>query len=501
MGDEAMHFYQTDDGKCLQCDSLGIARFVDSDVLRNRWEAKAAKRQARRASKRRAASWDDGAGEPLTGSKLGLVILVQFPDVPFRFPNVAFQSFFNEKGYKDDFNNGSVRDYFSDASYGQFDFMFDVIGPVTMSQSLSHYGGNNSYGDDLHPAEMVAEAVSLVDEEVDFKKYDWDGDNEVDQIFIIHSGYDEAQSSKRNDIWSHAWTLTEAKEEGDGNGPVTVDGVVIDNYATSSELRGRNGTNIAGIGTACHEFSHCFGLPDFYDTVGYSFGMNSWDLMDYGCYNGNGGTPVGFTSYERMFCGWLDPIELTEPMKVGNMPALTSEPVAYILRNSGKDDEYYLFENRQQEGWDMYLGGHGMLVLHVDYDRQAWHENTVNTIRSHQRMTIIPADNILYSGTLSGDPWPGTEGKTELSDTSTPAATLYNENAEGDLLMHHAFTEISESGDGYISFIFDEEALGLEDLKDSKDSKDLKYNLAGQIVNCKLPRGIYIQSGNKILVR
>ena len=495
MGDETMHFYQTDDGKCLQCDSLGIAHFVDSDVLHNRWKEKVAKRQARRASKRRVTSWDDGAGEPLIGTKLGLVILVQFPDVPFLYPNEAFQCFFNEKGYKDGFNYGSVRDYFSDASYGQFDFMFDVVGPVTMSQSLSHYGANNSNGDDQHPAEMVAEAVSLVDDEVNFKDYDWNGDDEVDHIFIIHSGYDEAQSSKRDEIWSHAWTLTEAKEEGDGNGPVTADKVTIDSYATTSELRGKSGSQIAGIGTACHEFSHCFGLPDFYDTQGYSFGMNSWSIMDTGCYNGNGGTPASFTSYERMFCGWLDPIELIEPTKVTNMPALTSEPIAYILRNSGKNDEYYLFENRQQEGWDKYLGGHGMLVLHVDYDKQAWHENTVNTIRSHQRMTIIPADNTLYSFSLGGDPWPGTSGKTELSDTSTPAVTLYNKNADGDLLMHHSFTEIREYKDGHISFIFDEEALGLEGngiMEESINEGDI-YDLQGRKIK-RPSTGLYIKT-------
>ena len=371
-----------------------------------------------------------------------------------------------------------------------------------MSQSLSNYGNNNSNGDDQHPAVMVAEAIRLVDNEVDFSKYDWDGDGLVEQIFIIHSGYDEAQSSRKSDIWSHAWTLTEAIEEDDGDGPVQADGVTIDSYATSSELQGRTGTQIAGIGTACHEFSHCFGLPDFYDTAGRSFGMNSWDLMDYGCYNGDGGTPSGFTSYERAFCGWLEPIELTEAIAVEDMPALTSEPVAYLLRNSGKEDEYYLFENRQQESWDKGLGGHGMLVLHVDYDAKAWAENTVNTVRSHQRMTIIPADNFLYSSSLAGDPWPGTSGKTELSDTSIPAATLYNLNAEGDKLMNHSISEISESSDGRISFIFDEEALGIESVQDSSQSQDgIKfknqngfYDLSGRkIVNDKYPKGILIK--------
>ena len=427
----------------------------------------------------------------MTGRKPGLVLLVQFPDAAFHYDNPTFQRLFNKEGYKDGINIGSVRDYFLDASYGQFDFFFDVVGPVTMSNSLSYYGSNNSNGDDKFPATMVAEAIQLVDGEVDFSKYDWNQDGEVEQIFLIHSGHDEAQSNRTSDIWSHAWTLSEAKDEGDGNGPVTVDGVVVDSYATSSELRGRTGNVIAGIGTACHEFSHCFGLPDFYDTKGNNFGMSSWDILDYGSYNGDGGTPAAFTSYERAFCGWLEPIELTEPVIIPQMPALTSKPVAYIIRNSGKDDEYFLLENRQQEGWDSGLGGHGMLILHVDYDSQTWTENTVNTVRSHQRMTIVPADNILYSGSLSGDTWPGTSNKTEFSDTSTPAARFYNNNAEGDKLMNHSLTEISES-DGYINFIFDEEALGFESIQNLKfKNQNEVYDLSGRKLS-KPAKGVYI---------
>lgn len=501
MGDEMLHYFQADDGRCLQCDDEGIAHFIEPGILQQRWQAKHERRQAARALRKKTRSRGQGTKNPMVDSKRGLVILVQFQDVSFHYNNIVLQNLFNEKGYTDDINTGSVHDYFFDASYGQFDFTFDVVGPVTVSKKLSYYGSNNSNGDDKYPATMVAEAVKMIDEQVDFSQYDWNGDGEVEQIFLIHSGYDEAQSGTRNDIWSHAWTLSEAKDEGDGNGPVTADGVIIDSYATCSELRDRSGTNIIGIGTACHEFSHCFGLPDFYDTVGSSFGMYSWSLMDYGSYNGDGGTPASFTSYERMFCGWLEPQELTEPIAVRDMPDLTSEPVAYILRNSGKNDECFLFENRQKKSWDRYLGGHGMLILHVDYDKKAWTENTVNSVRSHQRMTIVPADNNLYKYSLSGDPWPGTSSKTEFSDFSTPAGSFFNLNAEGNKKMSHTFTEISESANGLISFIFDEEALGIDEIKDEKLKMETDvYDLSGrQMINGKLPKGVYIKNGKKIM--
>lgn len=496
MGDENMHFYLTDDGKYLQCDKEGIAHFVDSESLQKRWTAKKHKRQL--AMTKRNASGRRKSQGAMTGSKRGLVILVQFPETPFYYTNADFQRFFNEEHYTDDINIGSVHDYFVDASYGQFDFSFDVVGPVNMSQPLSYYGENNDNGDDIHPATMVIEALTKIDGDVDFSQYDWDRNGVVEQVYVIHSGYDEAQNGSHPEyIWSHAWTLTEALEEDDGTGPVLVDGVLVDSYATSAELRGSSGYKISGVGTACHEFSHCFGLPDTYDTVGSSFGMDTWDLMDYGEYNGNGGNPAGFTSYERMFCGWLEPTELLDPLRVTNMPALTSSPVAYILRNSGKPDEYYLFENRQQVSWDKKLGGHGLLILHVDYDSLAWAENTVNTIRRHQRMTIVPADNILYSSTLAGDPWPGTSGNTELSDASTPSWGLFNPNAEGNKQMLHSITEISESSDGLISFIFDEEALAISAPPSSSILPHTSsiYNLAGQMVNGKSYRGIVIEKG------
>lgn len=503
MGDESMHFYMTDEGRCLQEDSQGIAHFVDAEQLHRRWTAKAVKRQA--ARERRTASRRSKAGGATAGSKRGLVILIQFPQTPFRFSNANFQRLFNEVGYTDDVNTGSVHDYFLDASYGRFDFTFDVVGPVELDNPLSHYGNNNSVGDDQAVGKMVAEAIDKVDGDVDFSSYDWDGDGEVEQIFLIHSGYDEAQTRKDSDIWSHAWTLSEAQDEGDGNGPVVADGVLINSYACSAELRGKTGYHITGIGTACHEFTHCFGLPDTYDTNGYNFGMNSWDIMDYGEYNGNGGTPAGLTSYERMVCGWLEPIELRDAMHVRNMPSLTSRPVAYLLRNTGKEDEYLLLENRQQESWDKYVGGHGLLILHVDYDSLAWAENKVNTIRSHQRMTIIPADNFLSSWSLAGDPWPGTSGNNELSDESIPVGKFFNKNADGDYLMHHSITEISESDEGLISFVFDDEALALpkdfENIQDLQDTGRPVYNLSGQQVARGNRPGIYIQGNKKLLIR
>ena len=121
-------------------------------------------------------------------------------------------------------------------------------------------------------------------------------------------------------------------------------------------------------------------------------------------------------------------------------------------------------------------------------------------------MTIIPADNILYSGTLAGDPWPGTSRKTELNEYSIPAAELYNLNAEGDMLMHHSISEISESREGLINFIFDEEALGINSSLENERQQSHIYDLSGKMVdgkwlNDKWQKGIFIKEGKKTLIR
>lgn len=458
-GDEYAHYYTDGIGRAYVTDSLGISHEVMLSDIQARRSARLAQRTSLRMTRKvgRKSRW--GAEQnPISGSRKGIVILASYSDKSMVYTNEDYQGFFNEVGFNRFGMHGSVHDYFLDSSYGQFDLTFDVVGPVVLSKSIKYYGANDSNGDDKYAAEMVAEAVRLADPYVDFADYDWDDDGYVDQVFVIYAGYGESQSDISYTIWPHEYQLSYAKYYGDGPGALTLDGVKVDTYACSCELSWDRGTNIDGIGTACHEFSHCLSIPDMYDTEGYNFGMDFWDLMDLGCYLGpdfNSTCPAPFTSYERMYCGWLTPIELTDPATITDMPPLASEPVAYLLRNSGNSNEYYLLENRQPVGWDSFVQGHGLLVIHVDFSSSAWTNNTVNNDASHQRMTIIPADGILSTNNLSGDTWPGLDGKNELTDDSSPAARLFNRNAEGKYYMGHPITGISELSDGLVSFVFD----------------------------------------------
>ena len=475
IGDENIHFYADANGNTYVKGSDGLYVRKDRAILEGQWKERLAQRNSHRIERAKArgmnlspktltqsdgkhrAQW--GAEQnPISGSKKGLVILVNFPDLAMNSAhNLTFyDGYFNEVGFNKGGNSGSVHDYFYECSYGNFDLTFDVYGPVTVSKSYTYYGQNNSRGEDMYTAELAAEACKLADKMgADFSKYDWDGDGEVDQVFLMYAGYGENADAPANTIWPHEYALSEAANYGDGQGAITLDGKKVDTYAMSCELAGKSGNDPAGIGTACHEFSHCMCLPDFYDVNRSYYGMDEWDLMDFGSYSGpnDGGCPVPYTCYERMYCGWLTPTVLSDPCVVKDMQSLYEAPEAYIIYNEENPNEYYMLANYQQEGFGAYYPAHGMLVLHVYFDSEQWEKNTVNS-SSVQRMTIIPADGKLSDVNNDGDTWPGKTKNTALTDTSKPAATLYVANSDGRKLMGKPIEEIAESATGKINFSF-----------------------------------------------
>lgn len=464
------------------------------------------RRQKRGAAKRRAIS--DGQ------EKRGLVIMVEFSDRTFSTDDAKeqWEDILNKEGYSDNGAAGSVHDYFYAQSDGLFDLKFDVIGPVKMENSCYYYGQNGRGNDiDVNMGELVADACLAIADEVDFSDYDWDGDGSVDQVFILYAGWGEHYTgNNENLIWPHEYYLS--AYSGYYPSGLMIGGVWIDQYACGNELDGleEQGYGLSGLGTFCHEFSHCLGLPDFYTYNGTDM-LGYYDLLSSGCYNGDGWCPANYTAYEKDYCGWSSPTVLSDPVTVTGLKTASSGGTAYKIVNECETedvDEYYLLENRQQTGWDTYIPGHGLLVMHVDYDEQVWWNNVVNDDASHHRMTIIPANNIKSASRASGFPYPY-GAKDSLTDNSRPAATVYNENVNGTTYMSKPITEIAEAEDGTISFKFcgGDEALAISEVETDKTSLIGRpatiYDTAGRKVKSvtslkadeQLPHGIYIIKG------
>lgn len=351
---------------------------------------------------------------PTEGAPHSIVVLVEYPDYRFSMDDPAsyYEDFLNGNNFTKDNGTGSCRQYFVNNSNGIFQPTYDVYGPIRMQNNRRYYGAGN----ELHAPEMVVEAVQVLDPFVDFSKYDHNNDGYVDSIFIIYAHKGEADSGITETVWPHSWELEYA------NLFVEVDGVKVNTYGCSNEIDYRNKVN--GIGAFVHEFCHVMGLPDLYHTTSYTDATPcDWSVLDSGPYNNDGRTPPNMSAFERYSLGWIKPEEIlcSGDYQLENLADIYK---AYMMTTEENTDEFYVLENRQLKGWDLYLPHHGMLVWHIDFNQAKWDANTVNNTTSHQNVKLVCADNITGISTLRGDAFPGPSNVTKLTSEPTSSPRL-----------------------------------------------------------------------------
>ena len=501
-GDEHFHWTTNEKGEWISLDKDGFYRKVEA--------LNAEEIQARRMASPKHITY---RATPLNIAPRGLVILVNFKDLAFETSKEEMDSMLTGQNYTRDYtytyrgkkynvtSQGSARQYFEDASFGQYNLQLDVVGPVTVSKNMADYGGNNSYGSDKNPEGMIKEACELVNDSVDYTHYDNDNDGYVDFVYVIYAGYGEADGGDANTIWPHAWYLYSAAGK-----KCQLDGKVVDLYACGNEMDFYT-KHHTGIGTFCHEFSHVLGLPDLYDTnQDQPHGqktMGSWSILDYGPYNNEGNTPPMYSAYERFFMGWLTPRLITEPEDVV-LEELNSKQEALLISttdqhnligNDPNPTKFYLLENRQQEGWDTYLPGHGMMLTYVQYTYNKWNQNTVNNTAKSMGVDLIEADGKTPTSTQNGY-----DGKAK--DLFPAGATAYTK------IENHAIEEIEEV-DGVITFKYKGGKIetAIEDVAENAQVIAI-YNVLGQKQTTtnieELPKGTYVimtTIGSKKIVR
>lgn len=458
---------------------------------------------------------------PHSGSPKALVILVQFQDTVFKCanPKATFDNYLNGTAISDnDIRQsrlrGSVKQYFSDMSDGKFTPVFDIVGPVTVSQKLSYYGadlviGSTTFYNDTHCSEMIKEACALVDDKVDFSQYDSDGDGYVDLVYIIYAGYSQSITGNSADcIWPKAGVL--------GTTISTNDGVKVKRYGVNNELnyypgRKNNGvytpTSINGIGLFCHEFSHTLGLPDLYPTLSSAQvddqAMEIWSVMDGGTYTDNGYTPTPYTPWEKEQMGWTTLKTLTE---AGDY-TFTTDDAAKVMGDNG---EYIILHDIQNSGWAAQLPGHGLLVYRIDYPNTTVSaSDNPNNTKGKPAVTIVPADGKLYTSysisskaitsteyttSFYSDPYPGTSNVTKINgiklNNSTMNVSISNIQEIGDEI-YFTFTPPTTTAIKGITTTTDPEAKAVYTI----DGRYVGESLEG------LPKGVYIRGQKKVIVR
>ena len=471
---------------------------------------------------------EDGKYLPHQGSPRVLTILAAFQDSTFTVnePVNAFNQYLNgetqmDLGNKNHYNLASVRQYFDICSQGQFTPQFDIVGPVTLPKELAYYGETDTGLENrfsMFCRDAVTQARGLVP---DWTVYDNDGDGTVEMVCIIYAGYGKNQGGGEETIWARS-RYQNMKIDNDLNiaffncspehfypsSSIDTEGIAMKDY-------------INGTGVFIHEMSHCMGLPDLYQTVGdytNNQGMESWDIMDHGCYTRNGFAPVPYTAWEQEVMGWKEMETVASSQHISGLLPLVEGGTAYKIANTAKENEYIVIESVMKRGLNLYAYGSGLLVYHVDYPSSKLNmQDTPNNELGRPRVAVVPASGLLLNSGLCGTDkeytnaqwracmeasvFPGTNQVTSLtSDMNLPNYYFY---ADDDATLPVGFDlfNIKEATDGVSFDIIVSGTDGIHSPIVNAATDQNFYTLQGVRVAVPTKGNIYIHQGHLMIWR
>ncbi len=421
-GDEYLHWMTDGSGACIE---IGEDGYVHPAQVPSEARFNAAAR--RRAGQTR---FRMAENRGLTGEHHFCVILVDFADVKFTKTQEQFESFFNGTGTSSG-STGSVKEYWTDQSDGMFIPTFDVYGSYTVSKNISEFI-NDSDG-------LLREVINIADEEIYFQNYKHT--SSVESVIMVFAGHSAAMGAP-NSIWPHQGGISN----------LSADGVAIKSYCCAPELQGDSGTTIAGIGHVCHEFGHCLGLPDIYDTQRSSHSGNAkapvywYSVMDHGNYSNYSKTPPPLSMLEKYLCGWVDfndneVVESVTSSGVKTLKEIGQKSGLRALRiNTDRDGEFFLCEfrsiNPSVNKWGASLPKGGMIVYHVDRSSGHWTSDdavSMNTDPDHPNLYLVNASDpdaiTLYANAKNADwpsyPFPGSRNVSSFNPHSWSGTDTY----------------------------------------------------------------------------
>lgn len=204
-------------------------------------------------------------------------------------------------------------------------------------------------------------------------------------------------------------------------------------------------TNIGSeltLRTFCHENGHMIcDYPDLYDygVDGVSAnGVGHYCLM---CFGGDNKNPVQVCAYLKNETGWATKATPITPGITANLSAANNDFYVYAKNAT----EYFIVENRQKTGRDIFLPDAGLAIWHVDEDEQASNENQQMTPSQHYECSLEQADNRfdLEKRTNAGDSEDllASPNNTQFSDSTSPNSKWWDGSNSGLNI-----TQISASG-------------------------------------------------------
>jgi len=289
---------------------------------------------------------------------------------------------------------------------------------------MPHLKGYYNTGDLLLDAINAAHAAG-----VNFREYDNDNNGWCDPIGVVFAGYcSQYGGSDPNSLSECDYSVYCV-----GDTIPQYNNVWVCVGYQIAELRGSSGNEVESIAAATHEFGHNMWLNDTYHSNPSL--MNCWDQMASGSWGGGmGDEPSHHGAYGKKSLGWTTPMVLTTSGNGKTLQPAETTSNSFQL-NAVNPGEYFLLENRQQTGFDLFAPGHGMIVTHHGGGYEC---------------SLVNADNdsTCSSASQAGDPFPGTTSNTSVTEDTTPNLKTWAGARSGN-----AVTNIAENS-GVITFDF-----------------------------------------------
>jgi len=362
-----------------------------------RWEER--RRQARTALRNAMLATPGIAPAPpqtqTVGDYIGLCVLVEFPDVPATITREEVEAFCNQHGYSGFGNNGSVHDYFLENSLGRLRYT-NVVAPYYRAQHPRDYYTDRRVAYTVRARELILEALTyLRGQGFDFSQLTTDNEGYVYALNVYYAG--PVDNSWSEGLWPHAYNLAAPYPLMDGK--------------RAHDYQITNMGDELTLGTFCHENGHMIcDFPDLYDYDSDSQGTGVYCLMCAGsAFEGADRNPTHVCAYLKRAAGWAESVTpLTDGMTA---TATAGRNQFFIHAKNGR--EYFLIENRNQQGRDEYLTDSGLAIWHVDHLGNNSHQDGTPT--RHYECALMQADG---------------ERDLEENEDIGDAADLYPEGAD-----------------------------------------------------------------------
>lgn len=234
---------------------------------------------------------------PSQGKVNLLIFYVDFPDCKFRYDptveDIERIAFGPEDAASANYPFESLSAFYKRASKGAIELGGKAY-KYTCQKNIDFYGS------DIYKADFSAEVIKNMDAQVDYSRFDADGDKVIDAILFC------VPDTANDDWWSCAGEYYGEDMYVDGMKPghIITGNAAIDSFNTYDRF----------TSTYLHEMGHCMGLPDYYlyteekDFEGMH-GSAGYELMDEACSD--------FSAVSKLMLGWLreDQVQVYDPTK------------------------------------------------------------------------------------------------------------------------------------------------------------------------------------------